>query len=410
MLKIVYFKVDELIPYNNNPRINDKAVAPVAESIKEFGFKVPVVIDENHVIICGHTRFLAAKSLNIKELPCVIATDLSPEQIKAYRIADNKTGEIAEWDYELLPIELSELQGMDFDLSLLGFDTSELEQLMNGTEDDVVTDGMTDPDEVPEAPEEPVSKKGEIYQLGNHRLVCGDSIKSDDVKALMNGELADLWLTDPPYNVAYENDAGMTIQNDNMGDSEFLAFLISAFKNAVQVMKQGASYYIFHADSEGYNFRGACIVAGLKVRQCLIWKKDSLVLGRQDYHWLHEPVLYGWKDGASHSWYSDRKQTTVMEFDRPKKSELHPTTKPVEMLIYLIKNSSKKGDLVVDFFGGSGSALIAAEQTDRKAHLMELDEKYCDVIRKRWAEFVHGEGCDWASLTPTINQLETINQ
>jgi site-specific DNA-methyltransferase (adenine-specific) len=220
----------------------------------------------------------------------------------------------------------------------------------------------------------------------------------------MKGEKADLFLSDPPYNVDYKNDAGMTIQNDNMEDSEFLCFLEAAFKNAVEIMRNGASYYIFHADSEGYNFRGACIAANLKVRQCLVWVKDSLVLGRQDYHWLHEPILYGWKDGASHSWHSDRKQTTVLEFARPKKSELHPTTKPVEILIYLIKNSSKKGELVTDLFGGSGSSLIAAEQTSRKAHLMELDEKYCDVIRKRWAEFVHGEGCDWANLTPTIKQ------
>jgi len=394
--------INEVKPYEKNPRINEGAVEAVAKSIKEFGFRQPLVIGADGVIICGHTRLKAAKKMGLEKVPVHVATDLSPEQIKAFRIADNKTGEIAEWDYELLPIELSELQGMDFDLSLLGFDTSELEQLMNGTEDDVVTDGMTDPNEVPETPEEPVSKKGEIYQLGNHRLMCGDSTSPDDVKALMNGELADLLVQDPPYNVAYENDAGMTIQNDDMADSEFLDFLTSAFKNAVGMMKEGASYYIFHADSEGYNFRGACIAAGLKVRQCLVWKKDSFVMGRQDYHWAHEPILYGWKDGAAHSWHSDRKQTTVLEFARPKKSELHPTTKPVEMLIYLIKNSSKKGDLVTDLFGGSGSSLIAAEQTGRKAHLMELDEKYCDVIRKRWAEFVHGENCDWANLTPTI--------
>jgi site-specific DNA-methyltransferase (adenine-specific) len=396
--------INEIKPYEKNPRINDGAVDAVVASIREFGFRQPIVVDIDSVVIVGHTRLKAAKKIGLEQVPVHVATDLSSEQIKAFRIADNKTGEIAEWDYELLPIELSELQGMDFDLSLLGFDTSELEQLMSGTEDDVVTDGMTDPNEVPETPAEPVSKKGEIYQLGNHRLMCGDSTNPDDVKELMNGEKADLFLSDPPYNVAYKNDAGMTIQNDNMEDSEFLCFLEAAFKNAVEIMRNGASYYIFHADSEGYNFRGACIAANLKVRQCLVWVKDSLVLGRQDYHWLHEPILYGWKDGASHSWHSDRKQTTVLEFARPKKSELHPTTKPVEILIYLIKNSSKKGELVTDLFGGSGSSLIAAEQTSRKAHLMELDEKYCDVIRKRWAEFVHGEGCDWANLTPTIKQ------
>jgi len=400
MLKIVYCNVDELIPYNNNPRINDNAIGPVAESIKEFGFKVPVVIDENHVIICGHTRVLAAKSLNIKEVPCVVASDLSPEQIKAYRIADNKTGEIAEWNFELLPLELKDLQNMNFDLSLLGFDADELDKLLNG--EDAVADGMTDPDEIPATPEGPVSKRGGIYQLGLHRLMCGDSTRAEDVKQLMGNQSADLLLTDPPYNVNYEGGTGMTIQNDDMGDAEFFKFLTAAFSNAVEVMKPGVSFYIFHADSEGYNFRGACRSASLQIRQCLVWKKNSLVLGRQDYQWAHEPCLYGWKDGAAHNWYSDRSQTTVMEFDRPKKSELHPTTKPVEMLIYLIKNSSKRGEIIIDFFGGSGSTLIAAEQTGRIAYLMELDEKYCDVIRKRYAEFVHGEGCDWAALTPMI--------
>ena len=362
--------------------------------------------DTESIIIVGHTRWKAAKSLEFKQIPVHVAKELTSEQIKAYRIADNKTNELAEWDYELLPIELSELQEMNFDLSLLGFDTSELEQLLNG--DEVVTEGMTNPDEVPETPEEPISKRGEIFQLGNHRLMCGDSTDCVDVEALVSGKKVDLFLSDPPYNVAYENDAGMTIQNDDMADSDFLGFLTAAFKNAVKTMKEGASYYIFHADSEGYNFRGACIAAELKVRQCLVWKKDSFVMGRQSYHWAHEPILYGWKDGAAHSWYSDRKQTTVLEFDRPKKSDLHPTMKPVEILIYLVQNSSKKGDLVTDFFGGSGSTLIAAEQTGRKAYLMELDEKYCDVIRKRWAEFVHGEGCNWEELTKSNMEVENV--
>jgi len=394
--------VDEIRPYEKNPRINDGAVDAVVKSIREFGFRQPIVVDNDGVIIVGHTRWKAAKKMGIEKVPVHVATDLSPEQIKAYRIADNKTNEIADWDYELLPIELSELQNMDFDLSLLGFDDSELEALLNGKEADVVTDGMTDPNEVPEAPEEAVSKRGEIYQLGNHRLMCGDSTKSEDVTALMNGELADILVTDAPYNVAYEGGTGMTIQNDDMSDGDFRNFLISAFKNAHDIMKPGASFYLFHSDTEGLNFRSACVAAGLKLRQCLVWKKNSLVLGRQDYKWIHEPILYGWKDGAAHNWFSDFSQTTVLEFARPKKSELHPTMKPVEMLIYLMKNSSKKGDLVADFFGGSGSTLMAAEQTGRKAFLMELDEKYCDVIRKRWAEFVHGEGCDWAELSKQV--------
>ena len=396
--------VDEIRPYEKNPRINDGAVDAVVRSIREFGFRQPIVVDANGVIIVGHTRWKAAKKMGLEKVPVHVATDLSPEQIKAYRIADNKTNEIADWDYELLPIELSELQGMDFDLSLLGFDSSELEALLNGKEDDVMTDGMTDPNEVPATPEEPVSKRGEIYQLGNHRLMCGDSTKHDDVKALMNGELADILVTDAPYNVAYEGGTGMTIQNDDMSDSDFRNFLISAFKCAHDAMKPGASFYLFHSDTEGLNFRSACVEAGLKLRQCLVWKKDSLVLGRQDYKWIHEPILYGWKDGAAHNWFSDFSQTTVLAFARPKKSALHPTMKPVEMLIYLMKNSSKKGDIGADFFGGSGSTLIAAEQTGRKAYLMELDEKYCDVIRKRWAEFVHGEGCDWTELSKQVEE------
>jgi site-specific DNA-methyltransferase (adenine-specific) len=231
-----------------------------------------------------------------------------------------------------------------------------------------------------------------------------------DVEALMYGNEADLLVQDPPYNVDYEGATAerLTIQNDNMGDSDFLNFLTNAFKNAHKIMKPGAAFYIFHSDTEGLDFRRACVAADLKIHECLVWKKDTLVLGRHDYHWLHEPILYGWKDGAGHKWYSDRKQTTILEFDRPKKSELHPTCKPVDMLIYLIKNSSKKDDTVIDLFGGSGSTLIAAEQTGRKACLMELDEKYCDVIRKRWAEFVHGEGCAWAELSKAESEVQNV--
>ena len=219
----------------------------------------------------------------------------------------------------------------------------------------------------------------------------------------MGEEKANLWLTDPPYNVAYEGSNGMTIENDNMEDTQFRTFLRDAFQCVHDRMEPGASFYIFHADSEGYNFRGACHDIGLKVRQCLIWKKNALVLGRQDYQWLHEPALYGWKDGAAHAWYNDRSQTTVMEYNKPKHNDVHPTMKPVEMLVYLIKNSSRRGDIVIDTFGGSGSTLIACEQTGRICRTTELDPKYCDVIRRRWAEFTAGEGCDWQALTPAVN-------
>lgn len=411
-MNVVYKKVDEIIPYEKNPRINDAAVEAVAKSIKEFGFRVPLVLDKNNVIITGHTRLRSAKMLGMTEVPCIIADNLTPEQVQAYRIADNKTGEIAEWDYNLLPMELKDLQNADFDLSVLGFDSDELDKLLNGEEGDALIDGETEPDAVPEVPEDAASVPGTVYQLGKHRLLCGDATKAEDVARLMGEEKANLWLTDPPYNVAYEGSNGMTIENDNMEDTQFRNFLRGAFQCVHDHMEPGASFYIFHADSEGYNFRGACHDIGLKVRQCLIWKKNALVLGRQDFQWLHEPILYGWKDGAAHAWYNDRSQTTVMEFDKPKHNDVHPTMKPVEMLVYLIKNSSKRGEIVIDTFGGSGSTLIACEQTGRICRTMELDPKYCDVIRRRWAEFTAGEGCDWQSLTPPIaekHSTEIVN-
>ena len=395
-LEIIYLSTSEIIPYDKNPRKNDKAVPMVKASIEQFGFKVPIVVDENNVVVCGHTRLKAAKELGMDEVPCIMASDLTPEQIRAFRIADNKVSEMAEWDLAMLGKELADLP--DFDFGDFGFDKNELEDLMDkGAE---ATVGETDPDAVPETPETPLSKPGEVYILGHHRLLCGDSTKAEDAARVCAGEQVDLLLTDPPYNVDYHGGNGDTIQNDSMDDSSFRQFLGAAFKGAESVMKPGASFYIFHADSEGYNFRGACRDSGLTVKQCLIWKKDSLVLGRQDFQWLHEPCLYGWKEGASHHWYNDRKQTTVMEFARPKKNDLHPTMKPVEMLVYLLGNSTKGNDLVFDPFGGSGSTLIACQQTGRVCRTIELDPKFCDVIRRRWAEFMNGEGCDWQALTP----------
>lgn len=406
MMNIVIKKVDEIEPYEKNPRFNDDAVDAVAKSIKEFGFKVPIVVDKDNVIITGHTRLRSAKLLGLTEVPVIVATDLTPEQVQAYRIADNKTGEIAQWNYDLLPLEIKELQDANFDLSLLGFDTDELDRLLNGPEEDTVTEGETDPDAVPEVPEESDSQRGVLYRLGDHLLLCGDATNADDMDALMNDGSddsdADLWLTDPPYNVAYEGSNGLTIENDNMEDSKFRGFLRSAFENVKNWMKPGSSFYIFHADSEAYNFRGACRDVEMPVHETLYWVKNSLVLGRLDYHYKSEPCLYGWKPGAAHHWYSDRCQTNIMEFDKPRCNAEHPTMKPIEMLIYLIQNSSQRGELVVDTFGGSGSTMIACEQTGRKCRMMELDPKYCDVIRRRWAEFVHGEGCDWKALTPPV--------
>ena len=398
-MKVVDVPVSEIVPYENNPRINEGAVEQLANIIATLGFRNPAVLNKDKVIIEGHTRLLAVKKLGWETMPCIIATDLTPEQEQALRIADNKIAEIAEWDEDKLKVELAALQEAGFDLSLLAFGDDELSDLLGG---DAGTHGETEPDAVPETPEIPVSTPGEVYQLGKHLLVCGDSTKPNDVDKVCKADEADLWLTDPPYNVDYHGSDGQSIQNDSMEDTKFREFLRAAFGCAEKRLKPGGSFYIFHADSEGYNFRGACFDVGLKVRQCLVWKKNSLVLGRQDYKWIHEPCLYGWRDGAAHEWYSDCSQTTVMEFNKPKKNDLHPTMKPVEMLCYLIGNSSKRGDMVLDTFCGSGSTLIACERTGRVCRAVELDPKYCDVIRRRWAEFVHGEGCDWQNLTPAV--------
>ncbi len=401
-MQITNMNLSDIHPYERNPRFNDDAVEAVANSIKEFGFNSPIVVDKNHVIVAGHTRMKAAEKLGLTEVPVVVAADLTPEQVQAYRIADNKTGEIAEWNYDLLPIEIRELQEANFDLSLLGFDTDELDRLLNGSEEDAVAEGETDPDAVPETPEEPDSRQGVLYRLGDHLLLCGDATNAADVAVLMGEEQADLWLTDPPYNVAYEGSNGLTIMNDNMEDSAFRDFLTKSFRCAADVLAPGMSFYVFHADAESYNFRGACKDADLPVHETLYWVKNSLVLGRLDYQYKSEPILYGWKQGAAHRWFSDRCQTNILEFDKPRCNADHPSMKPVPMLVYLIKNSSRRGDTVIDTFGGSGSTLIACEQTGRKCRTMELDPKYCDVIRRRWAEFIHGEGCDWKGKTPVI--------
>ena len=399
-MKVVDVPVSEIVPYENNPRINEGAVEQLANIIATLGFRNPAVLNKDKVIIEGHTRLLAVKKLGWEKMPCIIATDLTPEQEQALRIADNKIAEIAEWDEDKLKVELAALQEADFDLSLLAFGDDELSDLLGG---EAGTHGETEPDAVPETPEIPVSTPGEVYQLGKHLLVCGDSTKFEDVRKVCKDGEADMWLTDPPYGVDYHDASGRSIMNDSMEDTKFREFLRTAFGIAEKSLKPGSSFYIFHADSEGYNFRGACFDVGLKVRQCLVWKKNSLVLGRQDYQWVHEPCLYGWKDGDAHNWYSDRSQTTVMEFNKPKKNDLHPTMKPVDMLCYLIGNSSKRGDVVLDTFGGSGSTLIACERTGRVCKTVELDPKFCDAIRRRWAEFVHGEGCDWQNLTPPLS-------
>ena len=401
-MQIQNVPITSVKPYEKNPRFNDDAVDAVAKSIKEFGWQQPIVTDKDMTVICGHTRLKAAERLGLTEVPVIIADNLTPEQVKAYRIADNKTGELAEWNYDLLPFEIKDLQDANFDLSLLGFDTDELDKLLNGDADKQVATGETEPDAVPEAPEVAVSVRGEVYQLGEHRLMCGDSTDAADTAKLMGEDKAILYLVDPPYNVALQGSNGLTIQNDDMSDADFRKFLNGAFKCASGVIEPGAVFYIFHSDSESANFRLAAQQAGLEVHETLYWVKNALVLGRFDYQYITESCLYGWTPGAAHRWFNDRCQTNALHFDKPKCNDVHPSMKPVEMLVYLVQNSSKHGEIVLDNFGGSGSTLIACEQTGRVCRTMELDPKYCDVIRRRWAEFKYGEGCDWKRLTPAV--------
>ncbi len=376
MLVIQNKLVDELIEYDNNPRLNDEAIDVVGRSIKEFGFKVPVIIDENNIIVAGHTRVKACKRLGIKEVPCIIADDLTDDQLKAFRLADNKTHEFALWDDEKL---YKELEAIKMDMFQFGF-----EDLNNLAENEVFDDEFNEDDYIIE---KPYAQRGDIFILGKHRLMCGDSTNNDDVKQLINDTLIDMIFTDPPYNVDYEGTAGK-IQNDKQEDSEFYDFLYKAFTNMYESVKPGGSIYVCHADTEGYNFRKSYREAGFKLAQVLIWVKNSLVLGRQDYHWRHEPMLYGWKEGAAHYFIDDRTQDTIWEYNKPSSNNLHPTMKPLELVGKAITNSSKRGESILDLFGGSGSTLIAAEQAARKSYLVELDEKFVDVIVKRYLNFV----------------------
>ena len=384
-MQIKLAEISNIKPYENNPRkLSEQAIEKVAMSLKEYGFRQPIVVDKDMVIVAGHTRYRASKKLGLKQVPISIIDNLSEEQINAYRIADNRTAEESEWDNELLKMEIKELEAKDFKLDLLGFNDEQLNNILFEEKQ-----GLTDEDEVPEAPEEPISKLGDIWKLGKHKLICGDSTKLETYEKLCGETKVDLYLTDPPYNVSYEGKTKdkLTIQNDKQTDDEFIQFLSQAFVSADSVLKMGGSFYIWHSDSEGLNFRLACIEAKWKLRQTLIWSKNSMVMGRQDYHWQHEPCLYGWKEGSSHSWYSDRKQTTIIKYDRPTKSKLHPTMKPVGLMEYLVKNSSKQEDIILDSFLGSGSTLIACEKQSRICYGVELDPKYCDVIVKRWENF-----------------------
>ena len=386
-------KVDDLIPYALNSRTHsDDQVAQIAASIREFGFTNPVLIDDDCNLIAGHGRLLAARKLKLSEVPAIKVTGLDERKRRALVIADNKLALNADWDIDALKVELEDLAG-DFG-ELMGFSQDELVDLLKKP-----NEGLTDDDHVPEAPDEPITVKGDIWVLGNHRLMCGDSTSIDDLEALCENQLVDMWLTDPPYNVAYvgKTKDALIIQNDEMSDGDFRQFLVDAYSAANAVMKAGAVFYIWHADSEGYNFRGAAHDIEWTVRQCLIWRKQTMVMGRQDYHWQHEPCLYGWKDGAAHLWAADRKQTTILNFDRPSRSAEHPTMKPVELFEYQMLNNTKGDDLVLDSFTGSGTTGIACEKHGRRARLMELDPVYCDVTIKRWQEYTGRDAIHEAS-------------
>lgn len=408
--RFVRMKVQDLIPYERNPRNHTReSIEDVKQSIRQCGDGEaldPIEIDENNVILCGHGRRIAMQELGIEETDVVQYIGMSEKQKKKYRILANKTQERSVWDKFMLG---QELQGLDFDGYDFDFDLGEDEE----APPDIIED------EAPEPEEDPISRPGELYELGWHRLLVGDSTKAEDIKRLLGGVQADLWLTDPPYNVNYKGTAG-TIQNDNQEDAQFREFLRAANTAAAANMKPGAAFYIWHADSEGLNFRAAANESGLKVRECLIWVKNSFVLGHSDYQWQHEPCLYGWKEGAGHYFTDSRSEatvipdlheinpkkmkkeelvdlltrilsedapTTVIKMDKPSRSEDHPTMKPVKLFDYLIRNSTRKGETVLDSFAGSGTTIMACEQDGRRACCMEIDPRYADVIIKRWERF-----------------------
>ena len=422
-MKIELWKPDRIKPYPGNPRQNDKAVDAVAESIRQFGFKQPIVVDTEGVIVCGHTRYKAAIKLGLEKVPVHVATDLSPEQIKAYRIADNKVADLATWDLELLPIELSELQGADFDLGLLGFSEDELATLL----DPGVKEGLTDPDEVPEPPDEPTTRPGDLWILGEHRLLCGDSGNPEHVDRLLAGATIHLVNTDPPYNVRVEprsNNAiaaGLSsfqgtkhhqrfdverhpekahathrkmrakdrpLENDFVSDEEFDRLLHAWFGNIARVLEPGRAFYAWGGYTNCGNYPPVLKIHKLHFSQAIIWIKEHPVLGRKDYLGNHEWCFYGWKEGAAHKFFGPNNVPDTWSIKKisPQKME-HLTSKPAELAVRAMQYSSRRGENVLDLFGGSGSTLIAAEQTGRKCYMMELDPPYCDVIADRFQRF-----------------------
>ncbi len=377
--------LSKLVPYVNNARTHSpEQLTKLRSSLREFGFINPVIIDRDFNVIAGHGRIAAAKEEGITEVPCVFVDYLTEAQKKAYILADNRMALDAGWDEELLRIEIESLQGADFDVSLTGFGEDEIADLFAADgEKDVKDDGF----DLSAALEKAAFvERGDIWTVGRHRLMCGDATSAEDVAALMDGKKANLIVTDPPYNVAFRSGSGLSIQNDSMENGEFYTFLYNSFQNMAEHLEKGGAAYVFHADTEGLNFRKAFVDAGFHLAGVCIWVKNSLVLGRSDYQWQHEPVLYGFLKNGKHPWYSDRKQTTIWNYDKPKRNKNHPTSKPLDLLCYPISNSSQENAIVIDTFGGSGSTMMACEQMNRVCHMMELDEKYASVILRRAVE------------------------
>ena len=374
-------KISDLVPYENNARIHSpEQIEKLRRSILRFGFLRPLLINSENGVLCGHGRMEAAKLAGMTELPCVLADHLSEEERIAYILADNELAEQASWDKDIVSAELIRLRDAGFDISLTGFAEEDIHL-------DIPADPYEDEDFDPEPQKGEYVEPGTLWRLGQHRLLVGDSTLREDVVKLMGGESADLLLTDPPYGVDYEGKTSerKTIENDKLQGQAFLQFLTLAFSNAKEVMTNSAPYYVWHPDGDpALEFRQALRQTGMPVHQCLVWVKNSLVLSRQDYHWQHEPCLYGWKEDGQHAWHADRKQSTVMEFDRPTKSLEHPTMKPVKLFAYQIGNSTIQGDRVLDLFAGSGTTVIACEQLNRKAYCMEKDGRYAAVIIRRW--------------------------
>ncbi len=378
-------EIGRLIPYVNNARTHSPdQIVKLRSSLREFGFINPVIIDRDYNIIAGHGRVLAAQEEKITEVPCVFVDYLTEAQKKAYIIADNRMAMDAGWDEALLKLEIETLQGMDFDVSFTGFDDQEIADLFGSDGKSDVEDDDFDLNAALEKAS--FVEKGDIWQVGRHRLMCGDATSADDVSTLMDGKKANLIVTDPPYGVSFESWHGLTIQNDSIKGEEFYSFLLAAFKNMADNLENGGAAYVFHADTESVNFRRAFADAGFHLSGCCIWVKNSLVPGYSDYQWQHEPVLYGFLQNGKHRWYSDRSQTTVWNFNKPKINKNHPTSKPLDLLAYPIGNSSQANSIVVDTFGGSGSTLMACENTNRICYMMELDEKYASVILRRYVE------------------------